>query len=98
VLPKIKRSIEKIIVGTCCFLGNERCRVGKYSFPPREAAKTMNGSTKAIASIGIINTLFENKSVEFNRLKIAISDIIKKVRNAVPDEEKSISRKKSLIF
>ena len=57
-----------------------------------------NGTKKATANIGIISALFENKSVEFIKLKIATNSIIKNVKNAVPDGAKSISWKKSLIF
>lgn len=69
-----------------------------YSFPPREALKMKKGTKNAIANIGIIHALFENKSVEFRILNNAIKIIVKKTSNAVPDDEKSISRKKSLIF
>ena len=75
-------------------LGRARENDLKYCFPPLDDTKARSGNVKANITIGSINAFSGKVRVEFIKLQIESRSIIKKLKNAVPQCEPIISKKK----
>jgi hypothetical protein len=98
VLPKHIKRVDQIIVGTCAFVGRTREKDFIYSFPPLSATKARIGNAKANKTIGSINAFDGNGKLALIKAKIESKSIIAKLKNAVPQCEYMIFKKKFPIF